>query len=131
MAKTNMDIHTAKTCICERDIGWLIGFLEGEGSICLGVSRRKNPTQTLRVTPKVIWTNCDHAMIEKCIDILERMGVGRSKVTKNARNNPNGLVKNGSKTIYYVSVCGFSRVARLLSFIRGDIHGENQNELTF
>ncbi|WP_147383928.1 hypothetical protein [Noviherbaspirillum sedimenti] len=119
-----MATNTTKARVSGLDIGWLIGFLEGEGSICLLVNRRKNRTQTLRVVPKVIWTNCDYAMIEKCVDILKRMGVDSVVPEKNPRNNPNGLVKNGSKAIYYVNVWGLSRIGRLFSFIGGRIVGE-------
>lgn len=119
-----MVTNTTGARVSQRDIGWLIAFLEGEGSVCLTISRRNNRTHTLRVTPKVIWTNCDQKMIQKCVDILERMGVDHSQVSKNARNNPNGLVKNGSKPIYYVTVVGMSRVGRLFSFIAGHVVGE-------
>jgi hypothetical protein len=122
--EVNIMTNTAETRVSEIDIGWLVGFLEGEGSICLTINRRKNRTQTQRVAPKVIWTNTDHKMIQKCVNILERMDVGRSQVSKNARKNPNGLVKNGSKTIYYVNVVGISQVGRLFSFIAGRIVGE-------
>lgn len=119
-----MVTNTSKIGVSEFDIGWLAGFLEGEGSVCLTINRHKNRTQTLRVAPKVIWTNCDHRMIQKCVDILECMGVDRSQVLKNARNNPTALVKNGSKTIYYVYVEGLSRIGRLFTFIAGRIVGE-------
>jgi hypothetical protein len=119
-----MNTNTAGTTVSEIDVGWLVGFLEGEGSICLTINRRKNRTQTLRVAPKVIWTNCDNKIIQRCVNILERMGVDRCLISANARNNPNGLVKNGSKTIYYVSVEGLARIARLFSFIAGKLAGE-------
>lgn len=114
----------AERMVSDIDIGWLVGFLEGEGSICLTINRRKSRTQTFRVAPKVIWTNCDYKMIQKCVNILERMDVDRCLVRANPRNNPNGLVKNGSKIIYYVSVEGLARISRLFSFIAGKLAGE-------
>jgi len=115
--------NTAGT-VDEFDVGWLVGFLEGEGSICLTINRRKNRTQTLAVSPRVIWTNCDYEMIQKCVNILDGIGVNRSQISQNARNNPNGLVKNGSKTIYYVYVMGLSHVGHLFSVIAGRVVGE-------
>lgn len=119
-----MATNRTRVEVSEFDIGWMIGFLEGEGSICMTVNRRKNRPQTLRVTPKVIWTNCDDAMIEKCKAILKAMGVDQCSVRENSRNNPNGLVKNGSKPISYVTVSGLSRIGRLFSFIDGRVVGE-------
>lgn len=116
--------------VTEFEVGWLVGFLEGEGSVNLVINSRKNRTQTLRVIPKVVWTNSDKAMIDKANDILYRLGVDSTTTTVNPRNNPKGLVKTASKVMYYINVWGIDRLIVLLGQIDGRVVGEKSERIT-
>lgn len=111
--------------VSDFELGWLAGFLEGEGSICLQIHERESHRkQNLRVTPKIIFTNTDIGMIERCVNILDRLGIGKWVHHTNPRNNPNGLVKKSSKMIHYVHVSGYERLYKLLSIFEGKLGGE-------
>lgn len=108
------------------EIGWLSGILEGEGSICLQVNRRKDRTQVLRVTPKVIITNSDKLLIEKCVEILTKLGIGKY-VMHTAPNN--GSFTNSTKDMTYIHISGLKRVKKLLETLKSCLYGEKQHRL--
>jgi len=96
------------------EIGWLSGILEGEGSICLQVNRRKDRTQVLRVTPKVIITNSDKSLIEKCVSILTKLGVGKYVIHTKPNN---GSFTNSTRDMTYIHISGLKRVKKLLEIL--------------
>lgn len=122
-----MNRENQQQTVSEFEVGWLAGFLEGEGSICLQIHQRESSRkQNLRVTPKVIFTNSDLGIIERCVSILDRLGIGKWVHHTNPRNNQNGLVKKASKEMHYIHVSGFKRIHRLLALFRGKLAG-NKN----
>ena len=108
------------------EIGWLSGILEGEGSICLLVNRRKDRTQVLRIRPSVIFTNSDSLLIERCVSILTKLGVG--KYVMHTRPNK-GSFTNSTKDMTYIYVSGFKRVKKLLEILRQCLFGEKKYRL--
>ena len=119
-----MDKDNQQQTVSDMELGWLAGFLEGEGSICLQVnnrSGRENRKQTLRVTPKVIFTNTDKAMIEAAVSIMDRMGIGKYVQTSIAR--PSELAPRSTKECMYIHVSGMKRVKSLLEQIHPSMYG--------
>jgi len=108
----------------DMEIGWLSGMIEGEGSICLQIHRRKKRNQVLRVTPRIIITNTDQKLIEGCVRILEKLNIG--KWVRHTRPNNVGLVKHPSKNITYVHISGLRRMQRLLKYITNCLCGEKR-----
>jgi len=125
------DRDNQQQTVSDFEIGWLAGIIEGEGSICLQIHKRKDRSQQLRVTPKVIWTNSDMVLIEKSVSILERLKIGKW-VHHTRPNNVSTLFKlNGKHTpkfkdVAYIHVSGMKRVQKLLSVISDHIAGEKK-----
>src|SRR3990167_7858893 len=118
--------------VSDVEIGWLCGIIDGEGSICLQINKRKNRTQVLRVTPKVIISNTDKGIVEQTANILRKMGIGRY-VTHTSPNNSKhvserGLVKNSYKDITRIVVSGMKRVQRILGLIQDNLYGDKKQK---
>jgi len=126
-----MDKDNQQQTVNDFEIGWIAGLIEGEGSICLHIHKRNGRSQNIRVTPRVIVTNTDKEMIEKYINILDRLNIGKW-VRHTKPNNVSTLFKlNGKKTnkfkdITYVHVDGFKRLSKLLPLIAPHIAGEKK-----
>jgi hypothetical protein len=103
------------------ELGWLSGIIEGEGSVCLQIHKRKGRVQTLRVTPKIILTNSDKDLIEKCVEILSKIGVG--KYVQHTRPNK-GSFMNATKDMVYIHISGMKRIRKLLESLK--MFGEKQ-----
>ena len=106
-----IDRDNPQETVSEMEIGWLSGIIEGEGSICLTVFKRADRLQQIRVTPKIIITNTDVNIINKCEDILRRLHVGKWI----HHTKPNNIKKAkqlaaGYKPITYIEIVGVKRV---------------------
>ena len=124
-----MDRDNQQQTVSDVEIGWLGGFLEGEGSICLQIHRRSakegRKTGTIRVTPKVIFTNTDRGMIDACVSILTRLGVG--KYVCHSKPNNTKLCPKTSKEIHYVHISGMKRIKRLLDVLSPCLYGAKRS----
>ena len=67
-----MDNQQAKTMI---ELGWLIGFLEGEGSFMLQVQKYTNK-QKATLRPRVHMSSTDFELVERAGKVLLSLGVG-------------------------------------------------------
>lgn len=106
------------------EIGWLAGILEGEGSICLQVSKRSGQRGTLCVVPKIILTNSDMGLIEACVSILGKLGVGKYVLHTNAK--PSALAPRATKAMHYVHISGHKRVLACLDALTPAIYGDKK-----
>lgn len=107
------------------EIGWLAGFLEGEGSICLQVHRRAGRQAALRVTPKVVFTNTDAGLIEACVRILDGLGVG--KYVCHTRAAATMVAPGAKKDCSYIHVSGMKRVQSLLRHVEPGMFGAKKD----
>ena len=113
--------------VSDLDIGWLVGVIEGEGSISLLISKRANRMQALRVEPRVIITNTDPAIIEKCLSILAKLGVGRWVKHTRPNNEKYGqLVNKSYKDITYIHITGYKRVMKLIPIMEKVMAGDKK-----
>lgn len=108
-------------------IGWLAGIIDGEGSIVLLISERKGADArcNLRVQPRVIVGNTDQGIIDRMIEVLEHLGIGR--YIKHDRPMPRdipGFHPNKPVTTVYVE--GFKRLKILLTVVAPHLAGEKQ-----
>lgn len=124
-----MNTDNPQQTVSNFEIGWLVGIIEGEGSVCLQISKRAR-MQSLRVEPRVIITNTDQELIEGVLSILDRLGIGkwvRHTKANNIKHSEESLVKKSYRDITYIHVTGFKRVARLLSILSQGMVGEKRN----
>ncbi len=122
-----MDRDNQQQTVSDMEIGWLAGFLEGEGSVCLQVHRRagrENRIGTIRVTPKVIFTNTDAKIIETAARILQGLGVGRYVCHTPARGS--ALAPKASRPVTYIHISGMERVKALLDVMAPCLFGEKR-----
>lgn len=104
--------------VSDAERAWLSAMIEAEGSITLNVNARSGRIQGLRVTPRIIFTNTDNAIIAHYIALLEKAGIGKHVRQTKANNvRHSNLVGRAYKDITYVSVDGFKRVVPLLEAI--------------
>lgn len=108
-------------------IGWLAGIIDGEGTVSLLISERKGNDArcNMRIQPRVTIGNTDEGIINRIIETLDMMGVGRyvKHERPKARNIP-GF--NANKPVTTVSVDGFERLRLLLPVIIPHIAGEKR-----
>ena len=122
-----IDRDNQQQTVSDVEIGWLTGIIEGEGSIVMQISRRADRTQVLRVQPRIIITNTDQAIIEKGVDILTRLGIGkyvRHTTTNNIKHG--ALVKKSYKDITYLNIDGFRRLNKLLVVVTQHLVGDKR-----
>ena len=113
-----MNTDNPQQTVSDLERGWLAGIIEGEGSIVLTLTKqhaKRIAGVPMRVDPRVIITNTDGVLIEKCLSVINRLGVGGWVV--HTRPNNVGLVKRPSKDITYIYIQGFKRVHKLLKEI--------------
>ena len=67
-----MDNQQAKQLL---DMGWLVGFYEGEG--CFSLNKQKYRHQKSTIRPRITISSTDYELSEKAADILNDLGVGR------------------------------------------------------
>lgn len=105
-------------------VGYLAGMLDGEGSVVMSVCERsQGRVRQLRVTPKVVLTNTDLGIIERCVQCLKLIGVTQHVRHQSARN---GKMFKGAKDVHYIEIFGNNRVHGLLSKIGNLLGGEKK-----
>lgn len=90
------------------ELGWLVGFLEGEGSFILQKQAYKKQVPTFR--PQVFASSTDFELSERMGEILDHMNVG--KLFQRRR-----LGKRGYKDQLCINVFGIKRCKKLLDYI--------------
>jgi len=88
-----------------KNLAWLCGFINGDGSITLSKQRMGN--NRIIYTPILSITNTDHKLIEESAKVLKEIEVGHYFTTRKTKN---GIAKQ-------LVVKGFKRMKRLLPFI--------------
>ena len=131
-----MNKDNQQQTVSDYEIGWLAGLIEGEGSVVLSVYFRKaqeNRKQQLRITPAVIMGNSDKAIIDKYLDILERLNIGRYVQMKRPNNvsasklfRLQGRINTRYRDMWMIYTSGFKRVVRLLKLIYPHCVGEKK-----
>lgn len=97
-----------------KNLAWISGFLEGDGSIRLNKQRMSK--ERILYSPSINFTNTDHLLIEKCAEILKELEIGfyiQEKKTKN------GIAKT-------LTVKGFKRVKKFLPYIINEMYGKKK-----
>lgn len=121
-----MNTDNPQQTVSDAEIGWLVGIIEGEGTITIQISKRAR-MQALRVEPRIIITNTDQGIIDACLGILTKLGIGRwVRHTKPNNEKYAALVNRSYKDITYIHVTGFLRVVKLLELCKVYMRGEKQ-----
>jgi len=99
-----------------RDIGWLCGIIDGEGTITLRFHRRKNNRPLIK--PVVTIINTDRLIIDKILQIYEKLDI------------PYWITETAGtkrwKTRWTVETSGIRRLKRLLPHIIDHLVGKKQ-----
>lgn len=113
-----MNTDNGQQTVSDAERAWLSAMIEAEGSITMNVNARNGRIQGLRVTPRIIFTNTDEAIISHYVALLEKAEIGKHvRQTKPNNVRHSALVGRAYKDITYVSVDGFRRVVPLLDAI--------------
>ena len=86
--------------LTREEIGYIAGFMDGEGSICFCLGRRMNPT--------IQFPNTNKEVIEW---LLKKLTVGGLSITVREKKNPNW------KTLYQIHIGGIKNVYDILKKI--------------
>lgn len=89
------------------EIGWLIGFIEGEGSLGLYWGAARN-----QIRPVLMITNTDYALVEYGMSIIHKMGVG-CFIYKHTMNK----LPRHWKQRYDIHVHGIKRLGKFLEML--------------
>jgi hypothetical protein len=100
-----------------KDIAWLCGIIDGEGTITLRFHRRKNKTPVIQPVINIVNTN--EKIINNIIRILKSLEVpfwvSEYKRTENW------------KTRWVIEVSGIKRAKKLIPLIENDLVGKKEN----
>lgn len=101
------------------DVGWLIGFLDGEGSIMLLKDAPSQKLKSDRWRPKICVDNTDFATIERAANVLDTLAVPYHVSDVNMQKQ-NPKWKNAKR----IEISGMKRCLNFLSkvgwFLTGD-----------
>lgn len=92
------------------DMGWLIGAIDGEGSI--GLSRCNRYTKAgsgFRLKPNISISNCDYSFIERCDRIMRPLRCGHYICAHKGHGR--------RRDSWFILVQGLKRVDKFLPFI--------------
>jgi hypothetical protein len=96
-----------------RDLGWLAGILDGEGSIILGTFQRKEGFK--QTYHRVCFYNSDEGVINKVSKILDANNVGNHISSRLQYGNL------GSREGFTVQVSNLQSIKKLLELILSDL----------
>lgn len=117
--------------VSEAELGWLAGIIDGEGSVILFLGVRKGG-KINNVSPQVVVGNTDFALIDRYVDILDRLGAGVHVSTRLPcyKTGVEGAKPSSKKykTLKVASTVGFKRVKTLLDAITGYLVTEKQRK---
>ena len=99
-----------------KNLGWLAGFICGDGSICLDKAHIANGR--FIYSPKVIITNTDYNLILHSIEILKAFEIGHYITSK----------KTVNFTAYMIIIKGFKRVKKFLNLIIDYLEGKKKDQ---
>lgn len=97
-----------------KNLAWLAGFLEGDGSIIL--AKQRMGKNRVIYTPSISLSNTDHTLIEQCSKILEDYKIGHYFTSKKTRNGISRVIL----------VKGFKRTKKLLPLIIPEMYGKKK-----
>lgn len=96
-----------------KDLGWLAGILDGEGSIILGTYQRKDGYK--QSYHRVCFYNSDESVINKVSRILDANEIGNHVSSRLQYGNL------GSRTGFTVQVSNLQSLKKLLELIKDDL----------
>ena len=104
-------------------VAWLAGIIDGEGTVSLSINKRRK--QMIRSTPKVIIGNTDQGIIDKCVEAITMIGVGKYlRIKRPAPRRVCGVMVKEFKQVTTIEVGGFKRVRTLLLAVQPWLAGE-------
>lgn len=92
----------------ESELAYLAGIVDGEGTITLERSGIRRLNGVMGLSPKVLVSNTDTAIIQFSINVMERMGVVPHVKCQL------GTYKGRRKTCYWLSVAGLAKTKKVL-----------------
>lgn len=104
--------------VTQYEIGWMAGFIDGEGYIGISMNgnHKTNSTKTVKVELNVC--NTDESMIQKYVEIANRLGVNPYVSEKNYR----GCKKN----VFRATVHRMAPLKRMLDVIMPHLTGQKR-----
>jgi len=96
-----------------KDLGWLAGILDGEGSIILGMQSRKDGER--QVYHRICFYNTDDSIINKVVKILDDNEI---KCYVSERDNYGGL---GKRKGFTVTISSYESAVKLLELVKNDL----------
>ncbi len=100
-----------------KNLAWLAGFLEGDGSIKL--SKTRMSLDRVIYSPSISFTNTDALIIEECARILKELGIGYYITHKKTTNG----------VAFDIIVKGFKRVLPFAVILVEYLVGKKKTEL--
>ncbi|MFA5401571.1 MAG: hypothetical protein WC359_14065 [Dehalococcoidia bacterium] len=97
------------------DLGWLAGFFDGEGSVCLTIRPSAAKNGGPKVQPQAMLGSTDTAALDKAHDILARADIGHHI----SWQRPHGVAKNGNayREAWSIKMVGLKRAKAFLSWV--------------
>lgn len=97
-------------------MGWLAGFFDGEGCVCLAIRPSAGKNGGPKIQPQAELGSTDKAALDKAHDILTRAGIGHHI----SWFHPKGRAKNGNayKDSWHIKMVGHKRVRTFLTWVQ-------------
>lgn len=97
-----------ESLVQERELGWLGGIFDGEGTITIRIRNRKGQSDLL--TPVVTVSNTDRLMIDKIIEIYKKLSVPFWVTNYKAKGN--------WKESWKIEITGIKRCKKILPILK-------------
>jgi len=95
--------------ICEYELGYLAGIIDGEGTITLErTGTRRKRTGQMGLSPRIYISNTVYSLIMYCTDLFRKL-----KINPHIKSQDRGKWKK----CYWLSVQGLSKVGKLLKAV--------------
>lgn len=115
----------------QAEIGWLAGIIEGEGSVTMNARKKHwNGWNGYGVDLKIYAVNTDAGIIEKCVQIIRKIGVEpyiNERKTVPIPKKTNEGVYTSEKTILAVSVSRMVDILKVLHIVTPHMAGEKKS----
>ena len=105
-----MDRDNQQQSVQETELAWLAGVLDCDGSVQITIPRATRARQHRVVNVWISFDNTDAFLINRIIDILDRLGIGHYDAEKNIRPC---YGENGKVYLSEKKICLFCRISKM------------------
>jgi hypothetical protein len=128
--ETVVDTDNQQETIQAIELAWLAGVLDCDGSVQMTVPKSPKAKHHRRINVWIDFSNSDAAIINKVIDVLDRLGIGHydgNKFIKPVYKQDGTFYKSETKICMFCRISKLKSIERLLSVISPYLVGQKKH----